>query len=158
MVKGEIRLVKPRKRVYGFRRKARRLGTFSLREVLEAMLNPAVRIFRQGMGYDYGVEKIGPKNVPWAGATAGAKDKADAIAKVRAISPGVADRMTDFSMKAEGKRGTRGVTLVENLITGERAVMSRLALDLHVATGKALLKDLGSAALKAERRIRVYAK
>lgn len=136
MVKGFRYSRKKSKPKYGYKGKTVRASQFSLRDVLSAIVDPAVRIFTQGMGIDYGVTKVGGKNVPWAGATAGATSKADAIAKVRSKSPGVADRMDAFSKSAEAQEGTVGSVWVRNSITGDVYPISQLAFNLHMA-GKA---------------------
>lgn len=136
MVKGFRYARKKTKPRYGYKGKAVRISQFSLRDILGAILDPAVRVFTQGMGIDYGQTKVGPRNVPWAGATAGATSKADAIAKVRSKSPGVADRMDAFSRSAEAQEGTEGSVWVRNSITGDVYPISQMAYNLHMG-GKA---------------------
>lgn len=145
MVKGAKYRRKATKPSYGYKPKTLRLSQFSLSDALAAVINPAVRVFTQGVGYDWGIDKVGGKNVPWANVTAGATDNADAIAKIRAVSPGVADRASEFSRAAAGVKGHTGLVWVKNNITGDVLPMSRAAFDLNQAgTQSAALSIMGT--------------
>ena len=129
-VKYARKATKPR---YGYKPKTLRLSQFSLSDALAAVINPAVRVFTQGLGYDWGIDKVGGKNVRWANATAGAANNAEAISKIREVSPGVADRAEAFTRAAAGVKGHTGLVWVRNNMTGETLPMSRAAFDLNQA-------------------------
>jgi len=116
---------------YGYKPKALRLRGFSVRDVLGLVFDPAVRVFKQGIGIDVGEVKAG-RNVPWAGATTGAETTDEAIRMLKSVSPGVGARAESFAAESGAYRGIKGLVWVRD-VKGRVYPISRAAFDRHKA-------------------------
>lgn len=131
MVKGAKYARKKAKPKYGHKPKALRISSFSLAEIQAAMLAGA-KVFTQGIGIEWGVQKISPNNAPWTNATAGAKDNTEAIRMLTAKNASVGAQAKRFGDAASVEEGTTGLVWVRNTITKSVYPISQLAYNLHM--------------------------
>lgn len=93
---------------YGYKPKAQSLRGLGAMEMLEMLASPAIRLFSMPFGEHYG-ETRWARGIPWAGATEGASNTAEAIEMIRAVSPGVASRCEAFAREASHVKGVQWV-------------------------------------------------
>lgn len=116
---------------YGYKPKAVPIRGMSLPDVLRARLDPAIRLFRSGMGYHVG-EVMAGSNVAWAGATTGATSFEEAIAMLKAVNPTVGARAEAFGRESKTFSGVKGGVWVQDN-KGRTGRISKAAFNRAVA-------------------------
>ena len=115
---------------YGYKPKALSLKGLTMAQLKEIRKSPVMRIFEVAFGRNRGENRAGD-NVPWAGVTEGATDTADAIAKIRMVNPGLADRCAKFAAGAKTTKGTVMATYAD----GVEALMPAAAAERGIDSG-----------------------
>jgi len=105
---------------YGYKPKALSLKGLTISQLKEIRRSPAMRIFEIAFGRKRGENRAGD-NVPWAGATEGATTTAEAIEKIRAINPTIADNCAKFA--AAAKPGVTGTVYATYVADGVEVLM-----------------------------------
>ena len=108
---------------YGYRPSAHTMSGMSAQTLYEMHVSPKIRIFKKAFGRNKGSPLWGG-NMPWAGATEGATSFSDAIAKIRAVNPGVASRCEAFGKAASHEKGVVDVVYTD---TGEVSTLPAAA-------------------------------
>ena len=108
---------------FGYKPTGHSMSGMSVETLYAMHIAPKIRIFTKAFGRGRGSPLWGA-NCPWAGATEGAKSNSEAIAKLRAISPGVAARCDAFGKAASREKGVVEVVYTD---TGEVSVIPAAA-------------------------------
>ena len=97
-----------RKRKYGYKPKAQSLRGLGAMEMLEMLASPAIRLFSIPFGEHVG-ETRWARGIPWAGATEGARNTAEALEMLKAVNPVVAANCKRFAESASSMKGVQYV-------------------------------------------------
>ena len=127
---------------YGYKPKAQSLRGLGAMEMLEMLASPAIRLFSMPFGEHVG-ETRWARGIPWAGATEGASNTAEAIEMIRSVSPGVASQCEKFARGASHMKGVQWVRYP----SGKVAPIPKAAFARH--TKGTLVPVAGPAAAKA---------
>jgi len=118
---------------YGYKPKSLSLKGLTIEQLREIRRSPTMKIFGIPFGRHRG-ENRAADNVPWAGSTEGAETTAEAIEKIRAINPTIADNCARFA--AAAKPGVTGTVYATYAVDGVEVLVPAGAAARGMDSGK----------------------